>query len=90
MAEPLPVLSVPVGVNPWILGFPDGVVCEFLPGTSGSIGGSRLEYLCSDGSWVLENLRPGEVWTGHRLVVDGLGPLIISDYGFVPIRRVWR
>ena len=90
LTEPLPPLSVPDGVNPWILEFPDGVVCESAPGATGTIDGSRLEYFCTDGSWVLENLRPGEVWTGHRVVIEGLGPPIIDDYGFTPIRRVWR
>lgn len=90
LTEPLPPLSVPDGVNPWILEFPDGVACESAPGATGTIGGSRLEYACADGSWVLANLRPGEVWTGHRVVIEGLGPPIIDDYGFIPIRRVWR
>jgi hypothetical protein len=90
LTEPLPALSVPDGINPWILEFPDGVVCESFPGTSGTIDGSRLEYFCTDESWVLENLRPGEVWTGRRVVIEGLGPAIIDDYGFTPIRRVWR
>ena len=31
LTEPLPVLSIPDGVNPWILEFPDGVVCESAP-----------------------------------------------------------
>jgi hypothetical protein len=90
LTEPLPVVSVPDGVNPWILEFPDGVVCDPVLGTTGTIDGSRIEYGCSDGSWVLQNLRPGEVWTGRRVVIEGLGPPIIHDYGFTPIRRVWR
>ena len=90
LTEPLPPLSVPDGVNPWILEFPDGVACESAPGATGTIDGSRLQYACTDGSWVLENVRSGEVWTGHRVVIEGLGPPIIDDYGFIPIRRVWR
>ena len=58
LIEPLPPVSVPDGVNPWILEFPDGVVCESAGGATGTIDGSRLQYLCGDGSWVLENL-PG-------------------------------
>jgi hypothetical protein len=90
LTEPLPVISIPDGVNPWILEFPDGVVCDSVPGATGTIDGSRIEFGCTDGSWVLENVRPGEVWTGRRIVIDGLSPPIVYDYGFVPIRRVWR
>jgi hypothetical protein len=90
LTEPLPAQSIPDGVNPWILEFPDGAVCDSVPGASGVIDGSRIEFGCSDGSWVLENVRPGEVWTGRRIVLDGLSPPIVHDYGFIPIRRVWR
>jgi hypothetical protein len=91
LTEPLPQDRVPGGPQPWILELIDGTYCYGISGAVGGFLGVRAHYLCGDGSWIMEDVRSGGVWTGHRLILtDPPDREIAEDLGWVPIRTIWQ
>lgn len=91
LTEPLPQDLVPGDPKPWILELVDSTYCFGISGAVGSQLGVRVHYGCDDGSWVLEDVRSGEVWTGHRLILtDPPDREVAEDLGWVPIRAIWQ
>lgn len=93
LVAPLPEQPTTMGgPRPWIIELFDGAICRAHGGATTEFEGVRITYGCTDGSWVLDDVRSGDVWTGHRITLGPEGPPreVADDLGFVPIRTVWQ
>lgn len=59
--------------NAWLVKLADGTVCGFLTGATGGFDGQRLNYGCTDRTYILGDLVPGTTWTA-RFVTGKVGP----------------
>ncbi|KKS06570.1 MAG: hypothetical protein UY16_C0073G0004 [Candidatus Gottesmanbacteria bacterium GW2011_GWA2_47_9] len=69
----------------WLIELEDGTTCKFITGATGLIDDKRINYDCSDGSFILGDLQIGTIWKAEQ--VDNLQTRLTE---FVPIRRVWQ
>jgi hypothetical protein len=94
LADPLPqVPQVPHGAGrPWFVETSDGVRCGFLSGATGEINGQRVNYRCSDGSYLIGDPTPDTTWTATKIALSGgLPPPGMSlPQTTVKLRRVWQ
>lgn len=69
----------------------NGISCGFLTGATGVINGKRINYGCSDGSYVLGDLQTGTLWKAEKAQVDKVDSnLQAKSTELVSIRRVWQ
>lgn len=91
LVDPLPSGSAAPGPAPWILQLGDGLVCRAAGGATTAVDGVRAAFNCTDATWILADLRPGTVWSGHRVALAAEDPAsVATDFGFVPISRIWQ
>lgn len=71
---PLSAAQIEAGKkNAWLVKLTDGTVCGFLTGATGGFEGQRLNYGCTDSSFILGDLMPGTTWSA-RFVTGAVGP----------------
>jgi hypothetical protein len=87
--EPLESVEARPGNRPWLIELGDGTLCSLSTGATTVIDGVRVGYPCEDGSFILEDLTRGTVWSGHRITLDASRTAVAIDYGFVHLARVW-
>jgi hypothetical protein len=79
--------------RPWFVELADGTMCGFLTGATGGVGDERLNYGCTDQTYILGDPVPGEPWTAERVTMgpgsEG-GPPAPTSQETVPLARVWR
>jgi hypothetical protein len=51
----------------WAVITEDGRACRFQGGTTGAANGVRMNYLCSDGTALLDNPGAGTIWTARQV-----------------------
>jgi hypothetical protein len=57
------------------------------PGNEQGVGA----YGCTDQTYLLEDLQPGDVWQAEQVVFDlGDDGFVITDSKTVALRRVWQ
>jgi hypothetical protein len=78
----------------WLVQLADGSICRFALGVTSTIDGERANYICSDGSVLLADLQPGQVWQADRIALadilrteDGYEAAQISP---VEIAVIWQ
>ena len=57
----------------WAVELPNAVHCRFAGGATFVVGGRRGNYACSDGSWLIGDLQPGEIWLALRIPSADVG-----------------
>lgn len=73
-ATPLSAAQIEAGKrNAWLVKLADGTVCGFLTGATGGFEGQRLNYGCTDRTFILGDLVPNTTWTA-RFVTGSVGP----------------
>jgi hypothetical protein len=73
----------------WQVRLSDGTVCGFMTGATAGVEGERLNYGCTDQSWLAGDLVPGDVWTARRVSLnDQLTPE--ASPAEVDIKIVWQ
>lgn len=83
LMDPLP--AEPAGVasgggnNAWLLQLADGAVCRYLSAVRFTVNGEYANYTCSDGSILVGDLQPGQVWQSSQVA---LGDMERTDDGF--------
>jgi len=88
LTEPLPEDMGAEEGQGWLIELEDWTTCRFITGATGVINGKRINYMCSDDSWILGDLQTGTVWKAEKAEVDD--SLQAKSIEFVRIRRVWR
>jgi hypothetical protein len=93
LANPLPQIpQAPHTARPWFVETSDGLTCGFLAGATGEVNGQRVNYRCSDGSYLIGDPTPDSTWTatkiapGERLPPPGMS----LPQTTVNLRRVWE
>ena len=69
----------------WLIQLEDGTVCGFITGATGAINGERINYGCSDNSYIIGGLEVGTIWKAKK--VDDLQTKSIE---VVPVKKVWQ
>jgi hypothetical protein len=93
LADPLPQVPQALGRGrPWFVETSDGLTCGFLTGATGEVNGQRVNYRCSDGSYLIGDPTPETTWTATKIAPSGgLPPLGMSlPQTTVNLRRVWQ
>jgi hypothetical protein len=57
----------PPQLKAWAVVTEDGRACHFQGGTTGAANGVRMNYLCSDGSALLDEPMAGTIWTARQV-----------------------
>ncbi len=88
--DPLPEEIVePNPARAWMVELNDGTICELNTGATGGFDGERLNYGCDDGTWILGELQPGDVWTARRVTIADEA-MEIAESEDVDVHTVWR
>ena len=96
LTEPLPKSYIPAQARQayrgWLIRLTDGTVCGFATGATTVVNGERANYLCTDRSVILGDLKPGRVWTAQKAVISvgANGPQLDKGPETVAIRTVWQ
>ena len=96
LTKPLPKSDIPAQARQayrgWLIRLADGTVCGFATGATTGVNGERANYLCTDHSVILGDLKPGQVWTAQKAVVSvgANGPQLDKGSETVAIRTVWQ
>ena len=96
LTEPLPKSDIPAEAKQayqgWLIRLADGTLCGFATGATTGVNGERANYLCTDQSVILGDLKPGQVWTAQHAVVSvgANGPQLDKGPETVAIRTVWQ
>ncbi len=96
LTEPLPKSDIPAQARQayqgWLIRLADGTLCGFATGATTGVNGERANYLCTDQSVILGDLKPGQVWTAQKAVVSigANGPQLDKGPETVVIRTVWQ
>lgn len=89
LTEPLPNITYGSEENwAWIIELADGSSCSPINGASGSIGGSRINYECSDGSVIVGDLNVGTIWKANKVVLSENKTVLSSKS--ISIKTVWQ
>jgi hypothetical protein len=90
LTEPLPTEQNPLDpAHAWMVRLADGTDCGYMTGGTGGVDGERLNYGCTDESWLVGDLKPGDVWTARRVKLNAdLTP--VAAPAEVSIATVWR
>lgn len=83
LAHALPPSTLSSGTQAWMVRLLDGSVCSFLTGATDLFDGERLNYGCTNGSWLVGNPRTGAVWMVKELK-KGLSQLVMT-----PVVEAW-
>jgi hypothetical protein len=93
LTEPLPApdaSTLPVA-QPWLIELADGPICGLMQGTRPGNEQGVGAYGCTDQTYLLEDLQPGDVWQAEQVVFDlGDDGFVITDSKTVALRRVWQ
>lgn len=96
LTEPLPTPDVPEqakqSYQAWLIQLADGTICNFATGATTGANGERVNYLCSDKTMILGDLKPGTTWTAQKVIIEvgANGPAITKGPETVSIRTVWQ
>lgn len=76
---------------PWAMQLEDGQVCAMVTGATGTVGGKRLAYACTDGRWVID-FREGPVWIAEMTppLRQWSSPTDPDTLLHQAVRRVWK
>ena len=69
----------------WLIELEDGITCRFITGATGGINNERINYYCSDDSFVIGDLEVGTIWKAKK--VDNPQTKSIE---VVSIKKVWQ
>ena len=69
----------------WLIQLEDGITCRFITGATGGINNERINYYCSDDSFVIGDLEVGTIWKAKK--VDNPQTKSIE---VVSIKKVWQ
>lgn len=83
LAHALPPSTVSSGTQAWMVRLIDGTVCSFATGATALFAGERLNYDCTNGSWLVGNPRTGVIWMVKELK-KGQSRLVMT-----PIVEAW-
>jgi hypothetical protein len=93
LANRLPQIpQAPHTARPWFVETNDGVTCSFLTGATGEVNGQRVNYKCSDGSYLLGDPTRDTTWTATKIALSGglPAPGKSVPQTTVNLRRVWE
>ena len=95
LTEPLPAPDLPPQVKEnykgWLIQLTDGTMCGYATGATGGVNGERANYLCSDKSVILGDLKPSQVWTAKKAILEsGPNGFSIKESQIVTIHTVWQ
>lgn len=91
LTEPLPEITATDNFGKgwgWLIELEDRISCGFLTGATGVTDGKRINYGCSDGSYILGDLETGAIWKAEKANLDS--NLQIISVESVPVQRVWQ
>lgn len=54
----------------WLVRLADGTECGFMTGATAGVDGERLDYGCTDRSWLVGDLVPGDRWTARQVILN--------------------
>jgi hypothetical protein len=74
----------------WLFRLADGATCSFATGATGEIEGKRLNYSCSDGSWILGGLQPGVTWAAEKATLSETDPFTTTTTAMTNISVIWE
>jgi hypothetical protein len=69
----------------WLIQLEDGTACGFITGATGVINNKRINYGCSDDSYIIGDLDVGTIWKAEK--VDNLQT---KSTEMVSIKKVWQ
>ena len=82
---------MPQGQHAWALELADGTRCTFLQGATAGIEGKRINYSCTDGSYIVGDPETGAVWTAQKVLVSGkTSPPSAEESVQVDVKSVWQ
>jgi hypothetical protein len=73
----------------WVLELADGATCGFITGATGVIDGERVNYMCSDGWWIVGFPEIDAVWTVRKVLMSASFDQPIAD-AEVAVVTAWR
>lgn len=89
LTEPLPTTRpAPGAERAWVLELADGTRCGFLTGATAGFEGKRLNYGCTDGSYLLGDPEVGDLWIAEQIFVSADRRSIANSYR-VRVRAAW-
>jgi hypothetical protein len=74
----------------WLFQLADGAICSFATGATGLIDDKRLNFACSDGSWVIGGLQPGLPWLAEKVTLSETDPFSPTAVTMTNILTIWE
>ena len=74
----------------WLFQLADGEICSFATGATGLVDNKRLNFACSDGSWVIGGLQPGVTWLAEKVILSETDPFSPTAVTMTNILTIWE